>query len=129
MLNERRHADDGERSDRDPAPTLASAAPTAATSLAPATPTEAAATATAAATSPAGLLAGTVLAWGDDSKGQTESLRSVQRRSDIRRGRFAIALKSDGTVVGWARMTPASLRSAGLSGVVEISAGSSHAID
>ena len=74
------------------------------------------------------VVAGTVVAWGDNSFGETNLPANLNNVVAIAAGGFhSLALRADGTVVGWGDNTVnQSTVPSGLSNVVAIAAGENH---
>jgi len=69
------------------------------------------------------------VAWGRNDGGQTAVRRAIWRQGDRRGGDFNLALKKDGTVVGWGLYGFGQINiPAGLSDVTAIAAGDSHSL-
>ncbi|NQX59647.1 S-layer homology domain-containing protein [Paenibacillus qinlingensis] len=73
---------------------------------------------------------GTVVAWGNNTKGQTTVPVGMSGVMSIAAGwQYSLALKSDGTVVGWGDNTEGQRTvPGGLSGVIAIAAGWQHSL-
>lgn len=72
---------------------------------------------------------GTVIAWGDDTYGQSTVPTGLSDVVAISAGRdYTLALKSDGTVAAWGRNSFGQTNVSSLSGISAISAGEYHAL-
>ena len=73
---------------------------------------------------------GTVVAWGDNSKGQCDVPAGLSGVIDLAAGRLhSLVLREDGTVVEWgSSYTPYYVPPSGLSGVTAVAAGRDHSL-